>query len=107
FWASWCGPCRAEIPNLKKEYKKYHDKGFEIVSFSLDHKREAWEKALKEEQMPWINISDLKAYTSPIVKDYGISGIPAEYLVDSETGKIVASLGNLRGDNLGKKLSEL
>lgn len=104
FWASWCGPCRAEIPHMKKAYENFSNKGFEIVSFSLDHKRKNWEKASNDEQLPWLNISDLLAYDSPVTKMYGIRGIPANFLVDSQ-GTIVAL--DLRQDRLDKKLEEL
>ncbi|WIO73665.1 thioredoxin domain-containing protein [Porticoccaceae bacterium LTM1] len=104
FWASWCGPCRAEIPHMKTAYENYHDKGFEIVSFSLDDSRESWEAASDEEELPWINLSDLKAFSSPVSQMYGVSGIPANYLVDS-TGKIVGK--HVRQEKLDEKLKEL
>lgn len=104
FWASWCGPCRAEIPHMKKAYKSNHDKGFEIVSFTLDHEKERWVKASKEEELPWINVGDLKAYKSPVVKMYGVGGVPANYLVD-QSGTIVAK--DLRQEKLDEKLHEL
>ena len=104
FWASWCAPCRAEIPHMKKAHKHFHDKGFEIVSFTLDDKLEAWQKASEEEELPWVNVSDLMAYKSPVVKMYGVQGVPANYLVDSE-GKIIAM--HLRGEALDQKLEEL
>jgi len=104
FWASWCGPCRAEIPNMKTAYEKFHKKGFQIVSFTLDHERDRWIKASTEEKIPWINVGDLLAFKSPVVKMFGINGIPANYLVDS-SGKIIAM--NLRGGNLDEKLAEL
>ncbi len=104
FWASWCGPCRAEIPHMKKAYERFNTKGFEILSFTLDHERERWLKASNEEHIPWINIGDLKAFKSPVVQMFGIRGIPANYLVDA-SGKIVAV--NLRQEDLDKKLAEL
>lgn len=105
FWASWCGPCRAEIPHLKEAYKKYNPKGFEIVSFTLDHEKEDWKDASKEEQIPWLDTGDLKATTSPVVKMYGVRGIPANYLVEAASGKIIDM--NLRGKKLDEALSEL
>ena len=105
FWASWCGPCRGEIPHMKKAYSHFKDKGFEIVSFTLDDKKERWEKASKEEQIPWIDTGDLLAYTSPVAKMYGVLGVPANYLVEASTGKIVAK--DLRQEKLDDKLAEL
>lgn len=105
FWASWCGPCRGEIPHMKKAYSHFKDKGFEIVSFTLDHKESAWKKASEKEQIPWINTGDLLARTSPVVKMYGVTGVPANYLVEGATGKIIAT--HLRGEKLDEKLEEL
>ncbi len=104
FWASWCGPCRGEIPHMKTAYQKFDSKGFEIVSFTLDDEGERWKKASEEEQLPWINVGDLLAYKSPVVRMFGINGIPANYLVDS-SGKIIAK--DLRGKKLDDKLNEL
>lgn len=104
FWASWCAPCRAEIPHMKKAYEDFHNKGFEIVSFTLDHKLNAWQKATTEESITWINVSDLKAHSSPVVKMYGVAGVPANYLVN-KNGEIIAM--HLRGEALDTKLNEL
>ncbi|MDM3871432.1 redoxin domain-containing protein [Porticoccus sp. W117] len=105
FWASWCAPCRAEIPHMKQAYKHFNSKGFEIVSFSLDHEQESWEEASEEDGIPWVDVSDLEAYDSPVVKLYGVNGIPANYLVEAATGKIVGI--NLRKEKLDNKLAEL
>lgn len=103
FWASWCGPCRAEIPHMKKAYAEYHPKGLEIFSFTIDDSRAAWEKASKEENLPWID-SGMGSKTGP--QDlYGVTGVPANFLIDTATGKIVAI--NLRGKKLTEKLKEL
>lgn len=105
FWASWCAPCRASIPLLKKIYDKYHDKGFEILSVSLDESYELWKKALDEEKMKWKQGSDLKGWEndSPIPKLYEINGIPFTVLVD-ENNRILMMNPNF--DHLDKILSE-
>ncbi|WIO75346.1 TlpA disulfide reductase family protein [Porticoccaceae bacterium LTM1] len=105
FWASWCGPCREEIPHMKKAYEKFHGKGFEIFAFSLDDDRDAWAQASEEEQLSWVNTSDLVGWDSPVAELYGVAGVPANYLVEAATGKIVAK--NLRGYALDEKLAEL
>lgn len=104
FWASWCGPCRAENPNVVKAYQKYHEKGFEILGVSLDDKKEKWLQAIQSDQLNWAHVSDLKGWESSINATYGISSIPANYLLDTE-GRILAK--NLRGDKLQQKLGEL
>lgn len=104
FWASWCGPCRQEMPNVVENYKKYHEKGFEVVGVSFDNKADAWKNAIKNLDMPWPNISDLKGWQSAAAPTYGINAIPANVLLDGE-GKIVAV--DLRGDALGMKLKEI
>lgn len=104
FWSSWCGPCRAEISHLKKAYNSFHNKGFEIFSYTLDEDKEAWKLASEEEALPWLNVGDLKGFDSPIADMFGILGIPANYLVNSQ-GEIVAK--QLRGEALDKKLGEL
>ena len=104
FWASWCSPCRGEIPYLKSAYSTYRSKGFEIVSFSIDDDREEWLEA-SEEVIPWINTSDLKGRASSVAKSYGVDGVPCNYLVDGEDGTIIAK--NLRRDKLSIKLAEL
>lgn len=101
FWASWCRPCRAEIPNLKQVYADYAAKGLQIISVSLDRSDAAWKKALKEEQLPWPNGID----KSGIANAYKVQTIPAMFLVDVATGKIVGE--NLRGESLRNKLAEL
>jgi thiol-disulfide isomerase/thioredoxin len=100
FWASWCGPCRSEIPNLKNLYKKYASKGFEIISISIDKKEADWEKALKEEKMPWPNYMDTKG-----VKELcRVKFIPAMFLLNNK-GIVVAE--KLRGEGLNVKIDEL
>jgi thiol-disulfide isomerase/thioredoxin len=104
FWASWCGPCRAENPNVVKAYGKYHSDKFDILGVSLDNNKEQWLKAIQKDNLLWKQGSDLKAWNSQIVKDYGIKGIPFNMLLDPG-GKIVAK--NLRGADLQKILNEL
>ena len=104
FWASWCGPCRQEMPNVVANYEKYHSKGFEIVGVSFDNKAEAWKKAIADIGMKWPNISDLKGWKSAAAPAYGVNSIPSNVLLDG-TGKIVAS--DLRGEALGEKLKEI
>ena len=104
FWASWCGPCRAENPNLIASYGNYGPKGFEVFAFSLDEDRDDWAEASEEDGIPWINTSDLKAYDSPVPTQFGVTAIPMNFLIDAE-GVIVAR--NLRGEKLDVKLAEL
>ena len=103
FWASWCGPCRVEIPHMKEAYDRYRDKGFEIVSFTIDEDREAWEEASAEENLPWINLGMGPEAEAPIA--YSVTGVPKNYLVDAGTGDIVAK--DLRSHKLDEKLEEL
>ncbi len=104
FWASWCGPCRQEMPHVKAAYEKFHDKGFDVVGVSLDSDKAAWTGAVKKLALPWHHISDLKGWESEAASLYGINAIPATILVGPD-GKIVAN--GLRGDALAEKLAEL
>lgn len=103
FWASWCGPCRGEIPHLKHVYNLYHKDGFNIVSISMDEKKEAWLKAIEEEDMNWVQASDLKAFEGDLHKLYNFNGIPHCVLIDPN-GKIVDN--NARGPQLDNFLVE-
>jgi len=104
FWASWCGPCRRENPNVVNIYKKYHDQGLEIYSVSLDKQRDAWLKAIKDDGLLWPNhVSDLNGWNSSGGKSYGIMSIPATVLIDRE-GKIIAR--NLRGTELEEAIAK-
>lgn len=105
FWASWCAPCRAENPNLKKAYNVYKPKGLEIFAISLDDKnsKEAWIKAIQDDGLPWIHAADLKGWRNEAAVLYGVKGVPQNYLIDP-TGKIVAI--NIRGEELHKVLAE-
>ena len=100
FWASWCAPCRREIPNLKNLYAKYGSKGFQIISISRDKNAEDWKKAIEDEQLTWPNFLD----ESDIAKLYKVRAIPTMYLVDAD-GRIVAE--NVRGEALAEKVAEL
>lgn len=104
FWASWCGPCRQEMPNLVANYEKYHGKGFEIVGVSFDQKKEAWVNSIQKLGMKWPQISDLKGWKCAAAEIYGVSSIPSNILV-SPDGTIVAM--DLRGDEVGEKLKEI
>ena len=104
FWASWCGPCRRENPNVVANYNKYKDKGFDILGVSLDREPNAWKKAIKDDGLPWHHISDLKGWQSSHAALYSVTSIPQTVLVDKD-GKILAR--NVRGDQLGAKLKEL
>ncbi|MBR6844704.1 MAG: TlpA family protein disulfide reductase [Bacteroidales bacterium] len=105
FWASWCGPCRRENPNVVRTYYRYHDKGFEVFSVSLDNSRDKWLQAIHADGLVWPNhVSDLKGWSSAGGRLYGIMSIPATVLVDRE-GKILAR--NLRGPQLEQKLKEI
>lgn len=101
FWASWCKPCRAEIPNVKALYAKYKKQGFEVISVSIDKKEADWRKALKEEQLAWPNFRDADGSLSKL---WEVKFVPTMYLLDAD-GKIVAE--NARGDVLAAKLAEL
>ncbi|MCH7411616.1 AhpC/TSA family protein [Belliella sp. DSM 111904] len=89
FWASWCGPCRAENPNLLKIYELYKDSGFEILGVSLDADRGSWEKAIQADGLTWLNVSDLKGSQNEVAKMFGVSAIPDNILIDRE-GRVVA-----------------
>ena len=104
FWASWCGPCRAEMPNVVAAYKEYNKKGFGIVGVSLDSKAEAWKKAIKDMDMTWDHMSDLKYWESEGAALYGVNSIPATVLI-AQDGTIIAR--NLRGEAIKEKLAEL
>ncbi|MBE6336157.1 MAG: AhpC/TSA family protein [Lentimicrobiaceae bacterium] len=104
FWASWCGPCRAENPNVVAVYNDYHEKGFDVLGVSLDMKKESWIKAIEDDGLIWHNISDLKYWNNEAAKSYGISSIPSNLLLD-ENGIIIAK--NLRGEDLRTKVEEI
>jgi len=106
FWASWCGPCRSENPNVVRMYNKFKDKGFTIYSVSLDRPgdRAGWTRAIRNDRLTWTHVSDLKYWQSEAAQKYGVQGIPATFLLDKD-GKIIAK--NLRGPALEQKLEEI
>jgi thiol-disulfide isomerase/thioredoxin len=104
FWASWCQPCRHENPTLVENYAKYHAKGFEIYQVSLDRTKAEWINGIKQDNLTWNHVSDLKYWDSSVVSQFSIKGIPMNYLLDKE-GKVIDS--NLRGPALSEKLQEI
>lgn len=104
FWASWCGPCRAENPNVVNAYNKFKDKNFTILGVSLDQDKAAWLAAIKKDNLNWHQVSDLKGWDNATVSLYGYQGIPYNVLLDPE-GNIIAT--ELRGDALNQKLAEV
>jgi peroxiredoxin len=104
FWASWCGPCRRENPNIVAAYKQFNRKGFDIVGVSLDKSRDRWIKAIEDDKLNWHQLSDLQKWNNAASKLYGIRSIPSNLLLD-QSGTIIAK--NLMGDDLTNKLREL
>ena len=104
FWASWCGPCRAEMPNVKKVYADYHDKGFEVYGVSLDDDKNAWLDAVGKLELPWIQVNDVVDGDASGASAYGVQAIPTTILID-QNGTIIAK--NLRGEELAKKVAEI
>ena len=106
FWASWCGPCRQENPNVVKAFNAYNSKGFTVLGVSLDQPtaKDKWMKAIHDDKLTWTQVSDLKYWKNDVAVQYGIQAIPQNYLIDPQ-GKIVGK--NLRGEALNKKLAEI
>lgn len=104
FWASWCVPCRAENPFLLKAYRELKDKNFEIVGISLDDTKAAWMKAVEQDKLPWIQVSDVKGFKTEVAVRFGITAIPQNVLIDPE-GKVIAK--DLRGEDVNKKIASL
>ena len=104
FWASWCGPCRKEMPNVVKIYSKFKNKGFEIYGVSLDQDKEKWMEAITKDGINWPQVSDLKYWDNVAARIYNVQGIPYTVLIDKD-GKIIAK--NLRGQELEKKIAEV
>lgn len=104
FWGSWCVPCREENPFIVKAYDRFKDKGLNILSVSLDKKKENWLKAIDEDKLTWTHVGDLKGWNNEAAKLYAVSWLPMNFLLDKE-GKIIAK--NIKGKHLEKKLEEL
>ncbi|MDY0090536.1 MAG: TlpA disulfide reductase family protein [Flavobacteriaceae bacterium] len=106
FWASWCGPCRIENPNVVALYNEFKDKGLQIIGVSLDRpgKADEWKQAIEADKLTWLHVSNLKYWNDPIVAEYNVEGIPAVFVLDA-SGTIVAK--NLRGVELKAKVAEL
>lgn len=104
FWASWCGPCRIENPHIVAAYKKYRDKGFDILAVSLDDKKDRWIKAIYDDGLTWTHVSELQSWNNTVAKLYGVNAIPSNFLLDPQ-GRIIAR--NLDGKKLEEKLAEI
>ncbi len=104
FWASWCGPCRAENPNVVAAYAKYKDKNFTIFSVSLDNNKDAWQRAIRDDGLVWTHVSDLQGWHSMAVATYNIESIPSNFLIDT-AGRIIGK--NLRGEQLEEALKSV
>ena len=104
FWASWCGPCRMENPNVVKAYNEFKNKNFTILGVSLDKEKEPWRQAIQDDKLAWTHVSDLKYWNSAAVEIFQFDGIPFNILLDPQ-GKIIAQ--ELRGEALENKLKEL
>ena len=104
FWASWCGPCRKENPNVVRLYNKYKKEGFEVLGVSLDRTKDKWLKAIEKDELTWKHVSDLKGWSNAVAKQYSVRSIPHTILLDRE-GKILAR--NMRGESLAAKLKEI
>ena len=106
FWAAWCRPCREENPNIVENYNNYKSYGFDVYQVSLDRTKEDWVRGIKQDKLPWINLSDLKYYQSEAAELYNVDRIPSAFLLDPD-GKIIAKHIDLRGQNLSRKLAEI
>lgn len=105
FWASWCGPCRATMPHLKQLYEKYHDKGVEVVSVSIDEKADDWNKAYRQLALPWIDLSSLKGWNDELTQKYAVRAIPHQLLIDSDM--TIKAIGFNRRGALEEAIAEL
>lgn len=104
FWASWCGACRQANPHVRKIYAKYHGAGLEIIGVSLDQQKQAWAKAIRDDKLTWVQVSDLGGWKSRLASLYNVKAVPCTYLLD-ENNRVVGK--NLRGKELQKKIAEM
>ncbi|POY37635.1 hypothetical protein C3L50_13760 [Flavobacterium alvei] len=104
FWASWCGPCRAENPNMVALYKDFHSKGLNIIGVSLDKDAAKWKEAIAKDKLVWTQVSHLKYWDEPIAAQYQVQVIPAPFILDA-SGKLIAK--DLKGEALRAKIAEL
>jgi peroxiredoxin len=104
FWASWCGPCRQENPNVVNAFNAYKDKNFTVLGVSLDRAKDPWLKAIQDDKLNWTQVSDLKFWNNEVAVQYKIQSIPQNFLIDP-TGKIIGK--NLRGEQLRMKLASI
>ena len=104
FWASWCGPCRGENPNVVNAYNKYKSKNFTVLGISLDKTKDAWVDAVKKDGLVWQQLSDLKFWSNAVAQQFGIQSIPQNYLIDPN-GIVIGK--NLRGEELEAKLASI
>ena len=104
FWASWCGPCRKENPNVVSIYNEFHAKGLNIIGVSLDDDANKWKAAVAKDKLTWNHVSNLKGWEDPIALQYKVNEIPSTFIIDSN-GNVVAK--NLRGEELKAKIAEL
>lgn len=104
FWGSWCGPCRREASELSEYYKRFNPQGFEIYGVGLESEKEEWLEAMKKDERIWVNVSALQEFETPVTFEFGVTSLPANFLVDSER-KIVGK--NLHGKRLSETLEKL
>jgi len=104
FWASWCGPCRKENPNLVEVYQKYHSKSFDIIGISLDDNRKSWLDAIKQDKLSWPQLSDLKSFDNAVARQFSIHAVPSNFPLNPD-GIVIEK--NLKGKELNNVLGKL